>query len=190
MRVLGVILAGGKSSRMGGGDKARLTIGEKTLIEITFEKLARQTDAQIIAGPDNFGLPVPAVPDRKGTLSGPLAGVLSANLWALKSGSGFDVLVTVPVDSPFFPDDLVKTLASRVPGFAVTKVRPHPIFAVWPVGLERELERYRENARNPSLMGFLEALKATPVGFKDEKAFFNINRPEDLALARVFETKT
>src|SRR5215467_1228658 len=114
--VLGLVLAGGLARRMGGGDKARIRIGGKTILERVLARLKPQCTAIIInanGDPARFadtGLPVVAdsVPD----FAGPLAGVLAGLDWAAAQRGDLAEVVSVPGDCPFLPRDLVARLAA------------------------------------------------------------------------------
>src|SRR5580692_3128755 len=113
---LGVVLAGGLARRMGGGDKARLRIGGRTILERVLARLAPQCAALILnanGDPARFadtGLAV--VPDSVPDFAGPLAGILAALDWAAAHAPTLADVVSVPGDCPFLPDDLVARLLS------------------------------------------------------------------------------
>src|SRR4249920_65280 len=111
---LGVVLAGGLARRMGGGDKARLRIGDRTILERVLARLKPQCAALILTAngdPTRFadtGLAV--VPDSVPDFAGPLAGILAALDWAAAHAPGLAEIVSVPGDCPFLPRDLVARL--------------------------------------------------------------------------------
>ena len=104
-KICGVILAGGKSRRMAGKDKAFLRIGKKNLLERAIENLDKQVESLAINtnSIDNnynyYGLPV--IKDIVSGYLGPLAGLQTSMSWAEKKG--YENVVTVAVDTPFFP---------------------------------------------------------------------------------------
>src|SRR5437588_7830860 len=112
--VLGLVLAGGLARRMGGGDKARVQIGGKTILERVLARLSTQCSRVILnanGDPARFsdtGLPVVAdsVPD----FAGPLAGILAGLDWAAAQVPEVADVVSVPGDCPFLPPDLVRRL--------------------------------------------------------------------------------
>ena len=201
---VGVILAGGQATRMGGGDKGLLPIGEDAILDHVIARLGPQVRALALNANGNarrfarLGLPV--LPDPLAEYPGPLAGVLAGLDWAAEQGAG--TVVSVAADTPFFPRDLVARLQAAAEGMAhplalaatprgdeETKsmsrggqVR-HPTFGLWPVALRDDLrERLEGGLRKVVLWtdrhGGREAL------FDDPEAFFNVNTPEDLAEAR------
>ncbi|WP_370049556.1 MULTISPECIES: molybdenum cofactor guanylyltransferase MobA [Salipiger] len=204
---LGVILAGGLATRMGGGDKGLLEIGGAPLLRRVIDRLEPQVagvalnangDADRFAG---YGLPV--LPDSVSGFPGPLAGVLAGLDWAAEQGA--DSIVTVAADTPFFPCDLVPQLllaAEDAPhplALACTprsgeealksgggkRINRHPTFGLWPVALADDLRAALEDGLRKVVLwtdrhGAREALfPAEPFD-----PFFNVNTPEDLARAR------
>jgi molybdenum cofactor guanylyltransferase len=194
--VPGAILAGGQSRRMGGGDKALLDVGGRSLLARVVDRIAPQCDGLVLnANGDpgrfaSFGLPV--VDDAVPGHAGPLAGVLAVLDWAAAHRPGVERVLTVPADCPFLPRDLVQRLdaARRGAGAdiacAASGGRTHPVIALWPVATRDALRRALtdEGLRK---VGLWTARHATvSVAWDDTPAdpFFNANAPEDLAEAR------
>lgn len=193
--VAGVILAGGQATRMGGGDKGLLRVGELRLIDHVIARLAPQCARLAInANGDpgrfaEFGLPV--LPDSLPEYPGPLAGVLAGLDWAAEQRQ--DAIVTAAADTPFFPRDLVARLqAARGPsGLALAGARDetgklwrHPTFGLWPVALREDLRAsLRGGLRKIVLWTDAQdaGLAEFPTGSYDP--FFNVNTPEDIARA-------
>lgn len=201
---LGVILAGGQATRMGGGDKGLLPLGDRVILDHVLARLTPQVGAVALnanGAPDRFarfGLPV--LPDPVADYPGPLAGVLAGLDWA--AGEGAEAIVTVAADTPFFPRDLVATLQGAAAGMAhplVLAATPrgdeetksmsrggqvrHPTFGLWPVALRDDLCAALEDGLRKVVLwtdkhGGREAL------FDEADAFFNVNTPEDLAEAQ------
>lgn len=192
---LGVILAGGQATRMGGGDKGLLTLGGRTLLAHVVERLSPQVaDLALNANGDaarfdTFNLPV--LPDSIDGFVGPLAGVLAGMDWAAERGA--DTIVTAAADTPFFPGDLVPQLLLASEGMdhpLVLAATPddtrgtarHPTFGLWPVALRDDLRAALNGGLRKVVMwtqqhGGREAL------FPHESAFFNVNTPDDLKTA-------
>ncbi|MDT0681322.1 molybdenum cofactor guanylyltransferase MobA [Roseicyclus sp. F158] len=185
MTRLGLILAGGGGRRMGGADKALLPLGGRTLVARAAARLAPQTDALAVSAggdPARFG-GLGVLPDPLPGGLGPLAGVLAGLEEAARQGR--TSVLTVAVDTPFFPPDLAARLAAAGP-FAIAAagvpLRHHPACALWPVSLAGAL-RDDLIAGERRLGAWALAEGAAICAFPDEDTFLNINRPEDLARA-------
>jgi molybdenum cofactor guanylyltransferase len=185
LRIFGVILAGGGGRRMGGVDKAALRLGGESLLSRAIARLEPQVERLAISSngaPAGFGLPV--LPDAAPL--GPLAGILAALKWAAPLGAS--AVVSVAVDTPFFPGDLTPQLclaAETSPqGTAIaTSGKDHPTFGLWPVSLAPALAAFLASGENPRVMTFATAQSCARARFPQEAAFQNINTPEDLAAA-------
>lgn len=192
---LGVILAGGQATRMGGGDKGLLSVGGQTLLARVIERLAPQVAALAInANGDaarfrDFGLPV--LGDSIDGFAGPLAGVLAGLDWAAAQGA--DTIVTAAADTPFFPCDLVPQLLLAAEGMAhpvALAATPapkrgtarHPTFGLWPVALRDDLRAALEDGTRKVVL-WTDRHGGREAVFPQEAAFFNVNTPEDLAKA-------
>lgn len=193
----GLILAGGRSSRMGGTDKTLLTLSGRPLIRQVLDRLQPQASPVVIntnADPSHFaGLGAEIIADTIAGYQGPLAGVLAGLEWAV-SKHGVTHLLSVAGDTPFFPDNLARQLAARAAGGRVTVAasngRVHPTFALWPVSLRDALAAFLESGDTRRVMTFLEQAGLDVVDFEAEQRgartvdpFFNINTPDDLAEA-------
>ena len=110
-RVAGVVLAGGLSRRMGGGDKGLCQLDGKPLIQHVIERLAAQASPLAINANGDAsrfaGLGLPVIADATEDFAGPLAGVLAGLRWAAKAAPEARFIVTAACDTPFFPADLV-----------------------------------------------------------------------------------
>ena len=191
---LGLVLAGGLARRMGGGDKTRIHIGGKTILERVLARLKPQCTAVILnANGDparfaSFGLPVAA--DVIEGFAGPLAGVLTGMEWAARNRPDAAWLATFATDAPFFPRDLVARLHDAVArakadmACARSDGQDHPVFGLWPVGLRGELRRaMEEGVRKVDLWTARYKLAVAEFPTAPFDPFFNANRPEDLAEA-------
>lgn len=189
MTVVGVVLAGGRGSRMGGVDKALVPLGGRPMIAHVIGRLGPQVGALAInAGgdPARFaGLGLPVLPDPVPGQPGPLAGVLAGMRWAASQGA--DRVVTAATDTPFLPADLVARLkaAAQAPiALAESGGWLHPTFGLWPVTLAEDLELALE-AGTRKVAGWALGEGAVRVRFAAEPfdPFFNINTPDDLEKA-------
>lgn len=190
---LGVILAGGQATRMGGGDKGRLILRGRALFTHVISRLEPQVGQMALnanGDPDRFpDLPLPVLPDSIDGFPGPLAGVLAGLDWAVEQGASH--IVTVAADTPFFPLDLVVRLqraahkADTPIALACTqedgRMWRHPTFGLWPVALRHDLRRALEGGLRKVVL-WTDMHGAASAAF-DDYAFFNINTAEDLARA-------
>ncbi|MBT5074537.1 MAG: molybdenum cofactor guanylyltransferase [Kordiimonadaceae bacterium] len=181
--VLGVILAGGRSSRMGGRDKFLLTLGGKTILDHITERLSPQVDKLILNANRQIDTALEVVPDLEQS-AGPMAGLYTALNYAKEND--FSHIVTVPCDTPFIPDDFVLRLLehSENPIVAAKSAgRIHPVLALWHISLLDELKQALQyNQRK--MMDFIAGYPVSEVCW-DTAAdpFFNINTADDLAAA-------
>jgi molybdopterin-guanine dinucleotide biosynthesis protein A len=195
VKVVGLLLAGGQSRRMGGGDKALRPLGGTSMLERVIERLRPQVAALVLnANGDaarfaNFGLPVVAdsVPD----FAGPLAGVLAGLDWSAAHRPDCPFIVSVATDAPFLPTNLVARLAAELEAAeadlacAASAGRAHPVFGLWPVRLRDDLHRAVREEGIRKVDEWTARHKLVTVPFLDAPVdpFFNANRPEDLILA-------
>ena len=191
----GVILAGGQARRMGGGDKGRLPLGGTTILAHVIDRLEPQVAALALnANGDatrfsDLGLPV--LPDSIEGFAGPLAGVLAGLDWAASEGATH--IVTAAADTPFFPADLVPrlVLAAEQQGQPIALARTengrHPTFGLWPVDLRADLRQALE-AGMRKVVQWSDAHGTATADFPTTRfdPFFNVNTPEDLALAETY----
>ncbi|HLJ19677.1 MAG TPA: molybdenum cofactor guanylyltransferase MobA [Stellaceae bacterium] len=194
MTIAGVLLAGGQSRRMGGGDKCLLQLGGKPILAHAIERARPQVaalalnangDAARFAG---FGLPV--VPDGVAGFAGPLAGVLAGLDWAAASVAGVTHVASFATDAPFLPRDLVPRLLAALDGrhelaAAASRGRTHPVFGLWPLAIRDALRQaLAAGVRKVDLFTqpYTLAVVDFPVGEVDP--FFNTNDQDDLEAAR------
>jgi molybdopterin-guanine dinucleotide biosynthesis protein A len=182
--LIGVILAGGQGSRMGGADKALLQLGKETLLARAERRLGPQVAEVAVSAngdPARLGTGLPVLADSVGGFVGPLGGVLAGLGFAAARGAAG--IVTVAVDTPFFPDDLVARLGAAG-GVAVAEAggRWQGTFALWPVAARDAVAAALARGER-KVRAVAEALGAVPVAFDSPDAFFNINTPGDLTEA-------
>ena len=193
--VVGVVLAGGLSRRMGGGDKGLRTLAGKPMLARVIDRLAPQVQRCVINANGDpgrfipFGLPV--VPDTVDGFAGPLAGVLAGMRWTLAHEPQANWIVTVPGDSPLLPEDLVARLARALPpetnaiALAQSMGRMHPVVGLWPVALAGSLQTALE-AGTRKVVAWTDTHGTIPVPFPQARCgdtevdpFFNANTPEE-----------
>ena len=185
MAITGLILAGGRGSRMGGVDKGLQVLRGKPMIEWVLARFAPQVDEVLINANQNAEryarLGSRVVPDDIGGFAGPLAG-LHAGLQA----AAHPLVATCPCDSPFLPPDLVARLRAALErdaaDLAVAKTgdQPHPVFSLVRRDALPGLARFLESGGR-KIDAWYAAMKTVEVGFDDEaEAFSNINTREEL----------
>lgn len=194
---LGVILAGGLATRMGGGDKGRLPLGQGTLLSHVIERLEPQVAGLALNANGDAArfadLALPVLADSIEGFAGPLAGVLAGLDWA--AGEGADAIVTAAADTPFFPADLVPRLLLQAEGMdnpLVLAATPdskrgqvrHPTFGLWPVALRDDLRAALEGGLRKVVL-WTESHDGREALFPADgfDPFFNVNTPDDLARA-------
>ena len=188
----GVVLAGGLSRRMGGGDKTLRTIGGKTILGRVIGALAPQCSGLLLnANGDpgrfaSFGLPV--VADGVPGFAGPLAGVLAGLEWLADNDPAICWAVSVAGDTPFVPADLVArlqlartTTGARIAS-AVSGGRTHPVIGLWPVSLRHDLRVYLVDEGQHRVGGFAARYPGAETEWPivPYDPFFNANAPEDI----------
>ena len=192
--VIGLLLAGGKSRRMGGGDKCLRFLGGETILGRIVARVRPQVRRLVLnANGDparfaDYGLPI--VADSVEGFAGPLAGVLAGLDWAAVSAPDCPWVASVPTDAPFLPADLVARLLSAVEdgadmACAASGGQPHPVVGLWPVRLRDDLRRALtvEQIHKVDVWTARYRLATVEVPIVDIDPFFNTNRPEDLAEA-------
>lgn len=187
-----VILAGGRSSRMG-EEKSLLSIAGVPLIERIVCRLGDHHPIVINANgdPSRFSIvSCPIIPDSIGSFSGPLAGILSGLEWA---SSPLTHMVSIAVDTPFFPKDLVSIFESSVSdspdtiALAMSDNNLHPVFGLWPISLSSSLREFLTAGSSGKVLDFVHQHDWKKVSFPFSGSidpFFNINTPADLSLAQ------
>nr|WP_272214074.1 NTP transferase domain-containing protein [Marinicella sp. W31]MDC2876001.1 NTP transferase domain-containing protein [Marinicella sp. W31] len=188
------------ASRRIGVDKAELVLDGETLIARVHRRIAQQA-SPVMVSRHGHGTTDPSgtipVTDASTGHQGPLAGILAALDHLQQTGSQATHMISVAVDTPFFPNSLVERLSEPQPArdeivLAGSKGRAHPVFALWPVVLRGDLECWFSDRSNRRLMDFIGrhtsqvvdfAAVTTPQGPVDP--FFNINTPQDLDTARL-----
>lgn len=192
---MGVLLAGGQSRRMGGGDKCLRPLGDRTILEHVIDRIRPQVGPLILnanGDPNRFqsyGLPV--VADVVDGFAGPLAGVLTGLRWAEINAPQCEWLLSVPTDAPFVPKNLATSLRQEISAqgaqlaCATSRGRTHPVVALWPVALADALEQALVGEDIRKIDRWTARYRLVEVSFDDTGVdpFFNANRPEDLAIA-------
>ena len=198
--ILGAILAGGQSRRMG-KDKLFLKLNNKKLIEHTIDKVKKYLKQVIIVTNQNNEFFIKnnltVVKDCIEGQLGPLVGILSAMKWAKENSSKYSWIATFPCDTPFFPESIIKSFIEESEKkeslllCASTHGRQHNIFGLWSLDLYDKLRNDLVNKKIRKVQDWTEKnkIKKLEFKFKDYDPFFNINTEQDLELAKKLNIK-
>ena len=189
--IMGVILAGGLSRRMGGGDKGLSLLGGRTILERIAARLRPQVRALFLNANGDAArfeaLSLPILPDGVPDFPGPLAGVLAGLDHAAQAG--FDEVAVVPCDAPFLPADLVARLRAGTQAgrgaVAVSAGRRHPTASLWPVDLRTTLRKALVEEDQRRVETILRQHDFAEVAWVAEPfdPFVNVNDPDGMAEA-------
>lgn len=173
---------------MGGLAKAEVLLGNQRLVDRCIERLEPQVHGLALNTNTPVGTDIDVVADVMPGHLGPLAGVHAGLHWAQSKGQSH--IVTVAVDTPFFPCDLVPQLLMAAGGgltIAATSDGLHGTFGLWPVALLTPLTAFLEEGGR-KVRAFTDAQNAAVALFPDTTPtpFFNINTPDDLAQAEAW----
>lgn len=198
--LVGVILGGGSSTRMG-RDKLLMPVAGKPMLAHAVERLAPQVQQMVLSANGDparfsaFGMPV--VSDAIGVGLGPLAGLHAAMIWAKSNAPAARFVASVPADSPFFPTDLVRRLAEEQKpeaiALAASSGGTHSVFGLWPVLLFDDLEEFLTSGASPKVLTYAGRHAPRFVHFADIALpngeaidpFFNVNTPDDARRAEL-----
>ena len=202
MNIVGLLLAGGQSRRMGGGDKALRLLAGRTLLDRVIDRVQPQVAALVLnANGDpsrfaRFGLPV--VADSIADFAGPLAGILAGLDWTAANRPDCSLVVSLATDAPFLPADLVARLLAGMNAqraelaCAASGGQPHPVIGLWPVHLRDELREalVAQGIRKVDVWTVRYPLATVDFPITPIDPFFNANRPEDLDRAAALLKET
>jgi molybdopterin-guanine dinucleotide biosynthesis protein MobB/molybdenum cofactor guanylyltransferase len=188
----GMVLAGGRSTRMG-EDKAAKRLAGKSLAQMAAVRLSGQASPVFINSRNAAlaGLGFDLLPDTIEGQEGPLAGILAGLEHVASSRPEASHLAVVPADAPFFPETLITRLAATINGpdtlaMAAYCGDPEPAFALWPVSVAPRLRHWLETGGNRAIRAFATTCQVRLIDFVDgpSHTFFNVNRPRDFERAR------
>ena len=195
MQVVGVLLAGGKSRRMGGGDKTLRYLAGRPILEHVLERVRPQVGQLILnANGDparfkNSGLPI--IRDVLDGQPGPLAGILTGMVWAKTNAPDAQWIFTVATDAPFVPTVLVAQLGKACErenadlACASSGGYHHPVIGLWPVALAEALRAAIETDGIRKVDRWTAQYRLAVIDYANRPLdpFFNVNRPEDITEA-------
>jgi len=198
--ILGAVLAGGQSRRMG-KDKLFLELNNKKLIEHTIDKVKKYLKQVIIITNLNNEFFIKnnltTVKDCIEGQLGPLVGILTAMKWAKDNSNKFSWVATFPCDTPFFPESIIKSFIEESEKkeslllSASSHGRKHNIFGLWSLDLYDKLKDDLVNKKIRKVQDWTDKNKIRNLEFKFKgyDPFFNINTEEDLELAKKMSIK-
>lgn len=192
--ILGIILAGGKSSRFG-EDKSTAKLGNKTLLDHTVSKIENEfNEILVISNNKDFNFKnnkIHVVGDCIEGQLGPLVGILTAMKWVTKNKKNYKWIASFPCDTPFFDIKLISELKIKVKEtskkliFLNSNKKRHNIFGLWSLDLIEILEKDIKNSfRKVEL--WADKIGYENININEEKfdRFLNINTKKDLEKAK------
>lgn len=200
-RCFGILLAGGRASRMGGGDKMLRQIGGATILARVIATMARQCAGLVLnanGDPARFAAhQLPVVADDVPGFQGPLAGILAGLDWVAANRPELAFAISTPTDTPFLPSDLVERLAAArlEAGADIACARSasgsHPVVALWPVALRGALRHALVEEELRKVGRFTQRYRLVYADWSEERIdpFVNVNEPADLAAAEAIAEK-
>jgi molybdopterin-guanine dinucleotide biosynthesis protein A len=194
----GVILAGGGARRLGGNGKAFIEISGTPLVELTIKSFTRQVNNLAINSRDpksfsDFDFPIIEDILLEDGGAGPLAGISSAIKWAKTLKHPSTHVAIVPVDTPFLPADLIQrmyldlSISNADIVMASSNDNIYPVIGLWSLSLDDHLDKsLYEGIRKIDAFSSLFNVSIVDWSFDKIDPFFNINKPEDIALAEKY----
>ena len=192
-KILGVVLAGGKSLRFG-EDKSQVKLNNKSLIDHILSEILTEFKELLIVSNNsikfNKSEKISIIGDFKNNL-GPLGGVLTAMKWIKDNNKDYHWISTFPTDTPFFKNQILKDFHDQINlkngklFFIKSNNTRHNIFGLWSIDLADKLEKDLENGdRKVEDWANKVGVNIIDMQFEKNDPFFNINTKEDLEKAK------
>ena len=192
-KILGVVLAGGKSLRFG-EDKSQVKLNNKSLIDHILSEILTEFKELLIVSNNsikfNKSEKISIIGDFKNNL-GPLGGVLTAMKWIKDNNKDYHWISTFPTDTPFFKNQILKDFHDKINlkngklFFIKSNNTRHNIFGLWSIDLADKLEKDLENGdRKVEDWANKIGVNIIDMQFEKNDPFFNINTKEDLEKAK------
>ena len=192
-KILGVVLAGGKSLRFG-EDKSQVKLNNKSLIDHILSEILTEFKELLIVSNNsikfNKSEKISIIGDFKNNL-GPLGGVLTAMKWIKDNNKDYHWISTFPTDTPFFKNQILKDFHDKINlkngklFFIKSNNTRHNIFGLWSIDLADKLEKDLENGdRKVEDWANKVGVNIIDMQFEKNDPFFNINTKEDLEKAK------
>tara|TARA_B110000444_G_scaffold37673_1_gene33214 strand:+ start:457 stop:1065 length:609 start_codon:yes stop_codon:yes gene_type:complete len=191
-KILGVVLAGGKSQRFG-QDKSQVKLNGKILIDYILSEIIDEFKETLVVTNQSISFmrseKITVIQDFKKGL-GPLGGILSAMKWIKDNNKEYSWISTFPTDTPFFTKKELRIFYKKLKinesklFFIKNEETRHNIFGLWSVDLMDQLEfDLLEGERKVELWANSIGVSTINIGYKKSDPFFNINTKEDLEKA-------
>ena len=192
--IIGIILAGGKSSRFG-EDKSIIRLGSKTLLDHTIDKIEKEfSEVLIISNNEEYNFKNKKIHTVKDCIEGqlgPLAGILTAMKWVNENKKNYKWIASFPCDTPFFDTNLISKLklktkeTSKKLIFLNSDKKRHNIFGIWSMDLIETLEKDIKNSfRKVEIWADKVGYESININTEKFDRFLNINTKEDLEKAK------
>ena len=192
-KILGVVLAGGKSQRFG-QDKSQVKLNGKILIDYILSEIIDEFKETLIVTNQSISFmsskKITVIEDYKKGL-GPLGGVLSAMKWIKDNNKEYSWISTFPADTPFFTKKELKSFYKDIRiednklFFIKDKNTRHNIFGLWSLDLMDQLETDLYNGeRKVEIWANSIGVSTVNIEYKNINPFFNINTIDDLEKAK------
>ena len=194
-KILGVVLAGGKSQRFG-EDKCQVKLGDKLLIDYILSEIIDEFKEVLLISNNkikyNYSNKISLVEDTKKGL-GPLGGILTAMKWIKENNKSYKWISTFPSDTPFFKKQILNNFLEEIKNyegklfFINSNDTRHNIFGLWSIDLLERLEKDLDNGeRKVEMWANKIGVKSINMKFENKDPFFNINTKEDLTKAEEY----
>ena len=192
--IIGIILAGGKSSRFG-EDKSNIRLGNKTLLDHTIDKIEKEfNEVLIISNNKNYNFKNKKIYTIKDCIEGqlgPLVGILTAMKWVKENKKNYRWIASFPCDTPFFDTKLISKLklktkeTSKKLIFLNSDKKRHNIFGLWSMDLIETLEKdIKNNFRKVEIWADKVGYESININTEKFDKFLNINTKEDFEKAK------
>jgi len=192
--IIGIILAGGKSSRFG-EDKSIVRLGSKTLLDHTIDKIEKEfNEVLIISNNKEYNFKNKKIHTVKDCIEGqlgPLVGILTAMKWVNENKKNYKWIASFPCDTPFFDNKLISKLklktkeTSKKLIFLNSDKKRHNIFGLWSMDLIETLEKDIKNSfRKVEIWADKVGYESININTEKFDRFLNINTKEDLEKAK------
>ena len=195
-KILGVVLAGGKSLRFG-TDKSQAILGNKNLINHVLDKILIKFDEILIVANHkikfNKNDKIDLISDYHKNL-GPLGGIYSAMKWIKDNNKPYEWIISLPTDTPFFEAKILDEFSNKTSEkekklfFIKSNNKRHNIFGLWSLDLFKSLEKdlLENNERKVETWANKIGVETININFEGQDPFFNINTTDDLEKAKKY----